>query len=418
MREELDASFVKRIGKNSKIIPIVLDDCAVPECLQSTVWENINDHQNYEENFTRIIMKTLKLTTLLALTFFTACSQNDQQNDEEPPTASCLEARDNLVSEIKAEMQSVNYDTPYTLNVQTKSGRRITYSVGDSSAQTLYVSASTSKLVGATVILDVVMESNLTLESHPQDFIDAWPNEGELSKITLSQLLSFTSGLNEKPDCMKLFRDPKDFKSCVLDVATANEASPVEAGSTFFYGPTHLQVAALMAINASQKSSWAELFAAFKTKTGLFTHSAYDIPSTENPRIAAGMHWIADDYEAFLGKLYHKEILTETLLEKLFKDQRATATTLNSPALDGIGEDWHYGYGNWIECHANTFNCEDEVNRVSTPGLYGAYPFIDFEHAYYGILARQGAYATFTKGYEIFEQLSPKLERWATMECD
>jgi len=55
VREELNASFVKRIGKNSKIIPIVLDNCNVPECLQSTIWENINDCKNYEENFNRIL---------------------------------------------------------------------------------------------------------------------------------------------------------------------------------------------------------------------------------------------------------------------------------------------------------------------------------------------------------------------------
>lgn len=59
VREELNASFVKRIGKNSKIIPIVLDNCTVPECLQSTIWENINNHQNYEENFTRILNSIL-----------------------------------------------------------------------------------------------------------------------------------------------------------------------------------------------------------------------------------------------------------------------------------------------------------------------------------------------------------------------
>ena len=59
VREELNASFVKRIGKNSKIIPIVLDNCTVPECLQSTIWENINNHQNYEENFIRILNSIL-----------------------------------------------------------------------------------------------------------------------------------------------------------------------------------------------------------------------------------------------------------------------------------------------------------------------------------------------------------------------
>ena len=59
VREELNASFVKRIGKNSKIIPVVLDNCTVPECLQSTIWENINNHQDYEESFTRILNSIL-----------------------------------------------------------------------------------------------------------------------------------------------------------------------------------------------------------------------------------------------------------------------------------------------------------------------------------------------------------------------
>ncbi|MGJ0342966.1 toll/interleukin-1 receptor domain-containing protein [Aliarcobacter cryaerophilus] len=59
IREELNASFIKRIGKNSKIIPIVLDNCTVPECLQSTIWENINNLQNYEENFKRVLNSIL-----------------------------------------------------------------------------------------------------------------------------------------------------------------------------------------------------------------------------------------------------------------------------------------------------------------------------------------------------------------------
>ena len=62
VKEELNASFIKRINKNSKIIPIVIDDCQVPECLQSTIWENINDFNDYEENFTRIINSIFGVT--------------------------------------------------------------------------------------------------------------------------------------------------------------------------------------------------------------------------------------------------------------------------------------------------------------------------------------------------------------------
>ena len=41
VREELNAAIVSRISKKTRIIPIVLDDCDVPEALKSTVWERV-----------------------------------------------------------------------------------------------------------------------------------------------------------------------------------------------------------------------------------------------------------------------------------------------------------------------------------------------------------------------------------------
>ncbi|MDP2168649.1 MAG: toll/interleukin-1 receptor domain-containing protein [Thermodesulfovibrionales bacterium] len=56
VREELNASMVKRINKGSKLIPVVIDDCEVPECLESTVWEKIDDLNNYATELNRIVM--------------------------------------------------------------------------------------------------------------------------------------------------------------------------------------------------------------------------------------------------------------------------------------------------------------------------------------------------------------------------
>jgi len=54
VREELNASIVNKIGKGTKIIPIVLDNCKVPESLTSTLWEPIADLDSYEKSFSRI----------------------------------------------------------------------------------------------------------------------------------------------------------------------------------------------------------------------------------------------------------------------------------------------------------------------------------------------------------------------------
>jgi hypothetical protein len=56
VREELDAAMVKKINTSSKLIPVVIDDCPVPQCLQATIWEKISDLQNYEPSLKRIVL--------------------------------------------------------------------------------------------------------------------------------------------------------------------------------------------------------------------------------------------------------------------------------------------------------------------------------------------------------------------------
>ncbi len=55
VREELDAAFVKRVQGGSKLIPVVLDDVAVPFVLRTLVWEPIRDLAAYDASFARIV---------------------------------------------------------------------------------------------------------------------------------------------------------------------------------------------------------------------------------------------------------------------------------------------------------------------------------------------------------------------------
>lgn len=56
VREELNASMVKKINGISKLIPVIIDDCEVPEALHSIVWEKIKDINNYDTELGRIVM--------------------------------------------------------------------------------------------------------------------------------------------------------------------------------------------------------------------------------------------------------------------------------------------------------------------------------------------------------------------------
>jgi hypothetical protein len=55
VREELNAAIVNRITRQTKIIPVVIDECEVPEALRSTVWEKIDDLKNFETPLQRIL---------------------------------------------------------------------------------------------------------------------------------------------------------------------------------------------------------------------------------------------------------------------------------------------------------------------------------------------------------------------------
>lgn len=55
VREELNLSVVKRIGKGLKLIPVVIDQCDIPQSLQSTVWQRIDDVTSYDAAFQRIL---------------------------------------------------------------------------------------------------------------------------------------------------------------------------------------------------------------------------------------------------------------------------------------------------------------------------------------------------------------------------
>ena len=55
VREELNAAVVKRIEKGTKIIPIVLDGCEVPQALRSLVWESVKDVSDFGDCLGRVV---------------------------------------------------------------------------------------------------------------------------------------------------------------------------------------------------------------------------------------------------------------------------------------------------------------------------------------------------------------------------
>ena len=332
----------------------------------------------------------------------------------------CTEAQKlALETEMDLLLAAAPSDTPdLTYAVEVPGVASYIYSRGNSTLQTEYESASSSKWVVAAVVLRLVDQNlsrnghTFTLESRPQDFIPGWTihSDNPLYDITLAQLLSFTSGLHESPGCVftGLLRT---FDECVLEIGNANAGSGRIPGQDFYYTNSHLQVAGAMAIAALGVSTWTEVFDNFKSETGLFSGSNFDLPSLSNPRLAGGMHWTGSQYLEFERRMFAGTLLSAPLQAAMFSDQIAGLAIVSSP-LDRIDEEWHYGFGGWIECASETFDCT-EVTRVSCPGAFGAYPFIDVEEGYLGILSRQGSTASGPQAIEFANTITPQIREWA-----
>lgn len=325
---------------------------------------------------------------------------------EENGSSNLSEAAD----ELRFALDDVATLSSFTLVLEANNGSRFIYRRGNSSESTSYESASSSKMVTAGVILWLVEQGYLALNDNPQDYLSFWPDTGNLADIELNHLLSFTSGLTDAPLCVNF--GSFEFEHCVESILESNR-SIAEPGTTFYYASTHMQVAGLMAIKATGLSSWQDVFALFQSRTGLFENAAYDLPSAQNPRLAGGMHWQAEEYIHFLESIYRQELLAQDTVMLMSSNQISNADIVYSPTESGFNSvDWRYGYGVWIECDSVPFDCAD-MQRISSPGAYGAYPFIDFSEQYYGIVALQEPLGSGDTGYLLWESVRTEIEHWA-----
>jgi hypothetical protein len=55
VREELSVAVVKKIEESLKLIPVIIDDCVIPESLKATVWVRIPDIENYDAELDQIV---------------------------------------------------------------------------------------------------------------------------------------------------------------------------------------------------------------------------------------------------------------------------------------------------------------------------------------------------------------------------
>lgn len=256
------------------------------------------------------------------------------------------------------------------------------YERGNVSRSSSHLVASASKWLTGATLMRLVEQGLMQLDDRPQDYLAYWTSDPDdpRSRITLEQLLAFTAGFDVGPADGSCVGDGSiSLDTCVQALYAAGLA--YEPGTTFYYGPAHMHIAARMAEVASGQDFVTLFRLQMADPLGLSAATAFVSPSMSNPRASGGARSTASDYAAFLTALLGRRLIAD--LETFNADRTAPPVVLaslpGSAASDGNA--WRYALGAWREDGAD--------ERLSSPGAFGWYPWIDFEAGYFVLIAAE-----------------------------
>lgn len=249
--------------------------------------------------------------------------------------------------------------------------------------------ASASKWMTATLVMTVVDEGKLSLDEPIGRVLPEL--QGEAAKITLRQLMSFTSGQGSLAEMTDLKQDVRiPLERGALEIGARPLADP--PGAVFKYGSGSMQLAGLMVERATGKP-WTQLFneriagplGLTRTYWGNPLQPGADPASVRNPNLQAGVFTTADDYARFLrmiaqrGQVDRRQILSPKAFAAMESVQ-----TLKTPRVfmpPGMASDAQYAIGHWCE----SLDAEGGCVMVSSPGAFGVYPWVDRTSGTYGL---------------------------------
>jgi len=254
--------------------------------------------------------------------------------------------------------------------------------------QTTIAIASATKWLTGAIIMALVDEGKLKLDDKAGKYIPEL-NDGLKANITITHLLSHTSGLPDDSTCLTgnfLTPDNGALENCAKEIA--NSKLTGIPGKSFAYGGASMQVAGRIAEIVSGKK-WDDLFAEKiatplkmkNTKYGTFNKG--EIVDSNNPRLAGGAKSNISDYSNFLkmlldcGKFEGVQVISCDSFNLMNEDNTKNTKIVFTPQPDNRG----YGIGHWINPVV-----EDGKNvQHSSQGAFGFSPWIDTKRNIFGI---------------------------------
>ncbi|MES2003308.1 MAG: serine hydrolase domain-containing protein [Bacteroidota bacterium] len=243
--------------------------------------------------------------------------------------------------------------------------------------------ASCSKWFSAALVMSFVDEGKLKLTDTVGKFLPVL-SQHRKGNITISQCLSHMTAI-KSPGLKESLSEMRNINS--MDEAIAEITSyPMEGepGKIFRYSNTGLQIAGAVMEKISGKS-FEQLFAERIARPLNLTNTDFGKGKVALP--AGGASSTPDDYLAFVtmilnkGSFNGKQILREQSVAEM-QVNRVTkdVKVAYSPAEAG---NFGYGFGEWV---METSAVTNLSKAVTSPGLFGSFPWVDNEKKYAAFL--------------------------------
>ena len=250
---------------------------------------------------------------------------------------------------------------------------------GDFNSKTVAPIASCSKWLTAVLIMQLVDEGKLSLDDKVSQYIPIFSTYGK-NYITIRHCLSHFTGIQSEPIRILKLLERKKFNSLEEEVESfAKKEIQTNPGEEFRYSNIGLNIAGRIAEIVTKRKFDAlikqKLFLPMgMTKTSFSTMDG----SAVNP--SGGAVSSAIDYLHFLqmllnnGQYNGKQVLSEAAVKEMRKIQTSEGKIKYAPrAADGF----NYALGSWV-----TEGKNGEATSLSSPGLFGTWPMIDWCRGY------------------------------------
>jgi CubicO group peptidase (beta-lactamase class C family) len=273
--------------------------------------------------------------------------------------------------------------------------------------------ASCSKWLTAALAMQFVEEGKISLDDPVAKYIPIFTSYSK-KYITIRNCLAHTTGIHAEEPGLKAILSSKKYNT-LEDEATGIAKKEIERnpGEMFFYSNIGLNIVGRI-LEVVSKKTFDRLIADRLLRPLKMRQTTFYIDYDQSFNPSGGALSTANDYINFLSMILNKgmfegkRILSEKSIAEMQKVQTGSAVIKYEPA---IAKGYGYGLGEWI--------LDKDANGagtvVSSPGLYGSYPLVDYCRGYACLIFAKTVLTEQKK--EVYDALKEAIDQQLKSNC-